>query len=431
MLKFNKVKLKIGDFYWVVTLLILAFVGSNDSFKDYPLVIFHIYGAKYIYHLMITILSLGIIFLSRKVLSMDEVFFLLLSKAGFDFFGSYVVNGVDFQFNWYFFICADLGVVFYFLCYNSQFTLKRIVELYRIFAVVLSVQVFAVFIYYTGTGLLMSDTTYKACMRIPFAASNVIASAIIPAALCIFCTQYKKKIMGILEFGIYMAALVILKSRGAILVFAFLVEVYIILLIGNMRKLSNKMIVGTFFILLNIIVAYGIFTSSFFRIYFAGFKGFSSLNDITSRRVEVWQYSVIEFMKHPLFGRGLYYDDSEFIGSTGAHNIILETLMNSGIIGTILHICAIIKLLQICVGNIKLKKLFSDGIVGQTRLSVIVILVALYINSMIEVSYYNYINDVIFWSMAGFLSRDCKKEGVSKTTMLDIEMEKNGVKTEV
>lgn len=418
MLKVNRIQLKMGNCYWIATLLILAFVGANDSFKEYPLVVFHIYGAKYIYHLLISAIILGVLCFSRKALSVNVIFFLLLAKAGFDFFGSYVLNGVDFLTNWYFFICTDLGMLFYLLCYNSAFSLHQVVKLYRIFAVVLSFQVLAVYIYHRGTGLLMSDLTYKACMRVPFAASNVIASAIIPAALCIFCTQYKKKIVGIIEFVVYFLALVLLKSRGAILVFAFLAELYIVLLIKNMKRLSNKMIVGTFFVLVNIVVAYFVLRSSFFRLYFTGYKGFSSLNDITSRRMEVWQYSLNEFLEHPLLGRGLYYDDSEFIGSTGAHNIILETLMNSGITGFIFHFCVVIKLLQMRVGKTKLRKLLVIGKASQDKLCTVVILVTLYVNSMVEVSYYNYINDVLFWSLAGFLSRDCKDD---TTRMLRVE----------
>lgn len=295
--------------------------------------------------------------------------------------------------------------MFYFLCYNIQYDLKRIVACYRVFAIILSFQVFAVFLYYAGAGMLISDEAYKGSMRIPFAASNVIASAIIPAVLCIFCTQHKKKIIGVLEILIYMFALVLLKSRGAILIFAILAEIYIILLIFKIKNIMNRWIVGTLFILLNMLGVWIILHSSFFYTYFGGFRGFSSLNDITSRRVEVWQYSLEEFFKKPIFGRGLYYDETNFIGSTGSHNIILETLMNCGIASAILHICIIVKLLWTNVRNIVSRKV-SFHRINQARLSIVVVLVTLYANSMIEASYYNYINDVIFWSLAGFLKRD-------------------------
>ena len=92
--------------------------------------------------------------------------------------------------------------------------------------------------------------------------------------------------------------------------------------------------------------------------------------------------------------------------------------MNSGITGFIFHFCVVIKLLQMRVGKTKLRKLLVIGKASQDKLCTVVILVTLYVNSMVEVSYYNYINDVLFWSLAGFLSRDCKDD---TTRMLRVE----------
>ena len=257
-----------------------------------------------------------------------------------------------------------------------------------------------VLVYLTG-GYSLLSVNDKAMLRIPFASSNVIA-AIFVAILVEALIKFEFKISNILAILISLIGLVLSDSRGALmLVFA------LALFISTRGALRIKNISKRFLLLLLIglvvvIAANLLFQNARFVEFLSGYLGYGDFNSLTSRRAEVWEYALQRFLSAPVLGTGIYYDQSMFIGSTGLHNIVLELLAESGFVGAALYL---FPLAHIC--KIALK---TPGVlVCPQNAKMLAILVALFLNSLFEVVYFNFIFDVIFWLYAGFLMSSCRE----------------------
>lgn len=280
--------------------------------------------------------------------------------------------------------------------------------MYDWFALILCLQVIVTSLFTQRSGISFDLILFKSYIRIPFAPSNLIITVISPAIINLIMNgndKYGKNVIFILKLIVYVLAVFFIRSRGGVLMLFIMLDYTILKRIRGIRKRENRYAIYLVFLVCNVGFLIYALTSTLVASFFSGYLGTNSLNNLTSRRVEVWEYSWNEFLKSPIWGRGLYYDQSSFIGSTGAHNIWLETLMGSGFVGFVLHIMTIVILSK----QVR-KKALRTHINKKKINACVMILLFYYINSMFEVCYYNYIHDMLFWSIAGFLIASLESE---------------------
>lgn len=406
-IKFN-VNRNLSNIYWLCTLLIFAFVASNDGF-DSVLKVFYFPGTKWLIHLCFLMVYIaGWLFFSHKI-KVDGIAILLFVKLCWDIVSSYLLNRVAIEDHYQFLIFADTAILAYLICRNLKTNLNTVLWMYECFALILCIQVIVTGILVQREGIAFNLVIFKSYIRIPFAASNLIITVIGPAVINLIMNRNEKTITFILKLVVYVLAIIFLKSRGGLLLLLIMLDYTILKRIKIIEKKGNRAVAYLIFLACNVVLLIYLFTAPFMVAFFNGYLGTNSFNDLTSRRGEVWEYSWNEFLKNPICGRGLYYDESSFIGATGAHNIWLETLMGSGIIGFLLHIMIIFILIS------RIRRYSSKQHINKKTINAcVIILLFYYLNSMFEVCYYNYIHDILFWSIAGFLiaalefeSRNC------------------------
>jgi O-antigen ligase len=320
---------------------------------------------------------------------LDGIFFLLLFKCIYDFINSFVLNHVVIEYHWTRWFQTNIAFIIYFIATNLYIDPIKCLRRFQLFTAIISIQVIHVAILNRD----LAYFTFKNAMRIPFASSNVIASVLVAGIISLIILKEMRPINRIILFTIYFIGLMLTYSRGAIVVLDFI-------LLWRILKIDNPIKRIRFIILWSIVNIAGVavvLNNAALQIYFGGKLGTGSLNDLSTNRFGVWEYALDEFKKNPLLGRGVYYDQTQFVGSTGMHNIILELLSESGIVGLSVYMYTLFLLV---------KKSSIKAVIEQHRTEIFAlfgVIVAFFVNSLEEVCYFNYIYDVLFWLFAGVI----------------------------
>lgn len=381
------------ELYFILTLFIFAFVSlPNAVGAAADISIFYITGKKIILHFGLSMIMMAIIILmSSRNLKFDLIAILLLSRLGLNLIPVlYVSEAFDI---WGNYLTVIVSFVSYFIAYNYTGNVKRIAEYFVYFGLIISTQVLL-----TASKIQYSllDIRYKYYMRIPLAASNVIACYIAPVIFLISKTKFKR-ILKISFFILIGIALVFTKSRGAIF---SLIIVFLYYMVTN-YKYTKKNIIRLFILIVTIVIIFTISLDiSNVSQYFGGYSGLSYegnsfINSISSGRINIYLVELERGLSRPIFGNGMWYVE----GTSGSHNLLIDLFVQSGFVGLFIYTFILSYLLYI----VKRKKRKGIRLYG-LDLAVIVIL----INSLVEVSFFNYLTDTLFWFFAGIITSSSK-----------------------
>ena len=288
--------------------------------------------------------------------------------------------------------CTLTSLISYFLIVKSnlnQTQIDRLKIAILVFGIILSLQVVYTF-------LLIDEPYYslyyKGEMLIPYGATNVIASAIVP----IICICYYSNINYRFKWtiiSVMVLAIILTKSRGGMM----LALATILLLLYIKEGKSNKIVIQRF--LLIVLALWGIATLLNNEMVRLILRGFASDNDnldansLSSGRIGVWM-TLFSEMKHMniLTGIGM---KSLAGNESGAHNLIIDLIYKCGIIGTINYS---ILLYYILKRGLREYKAYNR----ELFLAVCIML----FNMMYEVNYFSYSCDCFFWIIAGLMMKE-------------------------
>ncbi len=382
---------RMGLLFFDITFLLFAFVGLNSDSYTTKLNIFFIPGNKNLYHFIVCGVFLITLFVMRRgCLKIDGVVIILAIKMIYDCINSFYMQDIPIE-NWVRWFQTDLAFLSYFVVINTDIKLKDLIKKFEFFSAIIAIQVIHVFILNRD----LASYTFKNAMRIPFAMSNVISGVLVAALIAVVLQDDMRKDKRILLCLLYMAGILQTRSRSAI----FLLDLLMLWRIRKTEHIAKRIRWYVLWITINVLAIIVVSKTPQMQAFFAGIKGFGSLNDFSTNRIDLLKYGFEEFKKSPLFGRGVYYDKSIFIGSTGIHNILLELLAESGIIGFALYMTA----LTLVVYKSKINKPYSKD---NYQLVIFGILLSFFINSFVEVVYFNYIYDVLFWSFSAVMVKN-------------------------
>lgn len=140
-------------------------------------------------------------------------------------------------------------------------------------------------------------------------------------------------------------------------------------------------------------------------------------------RPKIWKFGIEEFRKQPLFGYGpnshMHYKVLE-TGLSHFHNIVIQSLVSVGLLGSIWIAIFLIKRILILLASVW-KRIAEDNVYMPVCVGLLSLLFMFLINSMSEVTilYQARFTMFLFWMMLGYL-----------TTLLDFEKRKEDTAAE-
>lgn len=289
-------------------------------------------------------------------------------------------------------VLAFLG---YFICSNYKPLIYKIKDIICVYSLIISIQVILTYL----LNFIKFGSILKSTLEISIGESNYIAANLI---VCLFYLLYrhkknKKEYLAIIASGI---ALIMTMSFGVIV--SFIVVNLIYLLMVDRDKLFKFIVYGFIFIIISSIIITLIRNKP--NIYLTPFVEYldnkilaiqnGDIRALTSGRNLLYEYSWQKFLKNPLLGQ-FKFDAGDSIYSTfRSHNLILESLIQFGIIGSIFFF---IPLMHILSKNIKSIYRAKNK---EIKIVFLAILAGL-IHGMVEPNFFALEFEFLWWSLAG------------------------------
>lgn len=381
--------------YLLIILSIFAFVtypGSIDITED-P-VVWYMHGLPVFYAAAVSIIAF-IIILINHTLVVDKAAIWLFIRLFVCLIPITYVNSIA-SFSSHYPVVI-LTLIAYCIGRASSWEYERqIGKIVIAFGIVLCFQVIATF---RLIPIEYFNLLYKNYMRIPIAASNVIAAYIVPIFF-LFIFNYKpQKIIKIIIATLFVVAIILTKSRGGVAVLTLTYITYLTLFKYKF-SLKNIIAIGLLFGL----IIYFLLNIPEVKLFMLGFSADNTAvdaNSLSSNRLNIFGEEFERFLNHPLFGNGMIFNQNT--SKSGSHNLIIELLVQSGVLGSLCYIIPMIIVIKTAYGKYK----YTD-MLGWT-----IFLIATIYHGMIEVNFFNYSTDIIFWSICGLIM--CNKRGKMPT----------------
>lgn len=368
---------------------------SSETLNEIAIRVFYFntpINKDFIIEIIIIIIAISIIVYNKFKIKVDIISILLFIRIIFSIIPLLYKEAPSFMGN---FMIQIIDLLSYFIAINYIDTQKRFIKILKIATFIIAIQVIVTAIFNISI-VPYENISYKSFMLVPFGGSNFISVIILPILSAeIICMDYKKNSM---KNSIYILVLTIAifltKSRTGIILLS---GVYIVSLTkifikgGKTVKCIATLISGTIFIVVLICISNNAIVD--LKNIFSGFSSVVEsggiLNKISSGRIDLFKEYINQFIYSPIWGNGCIYE----LGISRSHNLIIDILYQSGIIGMLTL------LVTIYYYEIKTKKYRYDTNIKYMR----IIILIFFINSMIEISILNsVIIDYIVFSILGY-----------------------------
>jgi O-antigen ligase len=216
--------------------------------------------------------------------------------------------------------------------------------------------------YFTNVGRLLHE--YSAGQYSGLNGARGLAAASMNIAMCYFISgilsQGKIKLKQMVYCTICFAAMLCTGQRSQVIIIVCVV--FIMLFFLSDRKIRKSIL--RFFLIFSIItIAILIFVPQ----ANITIQRFTSLNDYSTLngRLDLWQYAIQLFKQKPIFGNGLgsFSNLNSLYGQGSvneAHNMYLQLLAETGLVGSVLYFSFFICCLIICFKAVKVCKYYRE-----------------------------------------------------------------------
>lgn len=367
----------------LAVLLIFAFITNPEANNVGEPLIWYFYGHPAILVFFICLLAFVLMLITNQ-LTIDSVVIMLALRIVTCLIPLFYISESQ-SFSSHYPIVI-LTVIAYLLGRRkkryTEHETKAILAVLIFFGCILCFQVFWTF---TLIGVPFFDLSYKLYMNIPIALSNVIASYIVPILCCIIPIK-NKTIIKIVLITVFFAALILTKSRGGIVTFLITYIFYKLFIKHKFRAITafGVLIILAFSILF-------LFSIPEVQLFFMGNSDTMAANSLSSGRLEIFGREFSRGLDHPLFGNGMIFNDKTSVD--GAHNLLIELFVQSGIVGLLLYLIPMFAVFR------KARKNINNPSIA----SLYVLTIAIFINGFVEVNFFNWGIDFIFWFVCGVL----------------------------
>jgi O-antigen ligase len=357
---------KLIQFYFLISILIFSFCTSQSSYLAHNIIVPYIpIPADYIHFGISLIMLIGlIIFLTKKYLIFHSVCCFLFAWV---LVCLVPIMYIDETINSLGRITVPIiSMIAFFIGLQYKSKLNNIINIIMLFTTILSLQTI-----YTVKYMIVPHTLlYAQYIKIPLASSNLIAAFIVPSIFLILIGYSGKWYIKWVVVIISLIAVILSTSDGAILVLFATLMIYFLFIKNKLDKKTKLFLL--------------IMLSSGFILFVL--INYQALDEITHHRYGLIVRDLKLWMDHIIFGNGMHYEGRE----SGTHNILVDLLVQNGIVGFILYICSLIIIFK------EINKNKNKQLMG-----LFLYLIATFIHSLGETSYFNYSNDMLFWFIAG------------------------------
>jgi len=235
---------------------------------------------------------------------------------------------------------------------------------------------------------------YKAFMVVPFGASNYLGGPLLILFFLFLCIR-GQEISGRLAWvvlAVLFVGMLLIHSRATSVALLCTLLIYV-LFRARWRGTRTGVVVWTG---LAFLLTIGGFVGALVLVRrYGGLM--VGLNVLSSGRIDVLEAALLEFLRHPWFGTGLGNTSTiEVLGYTTelghAHNFIMDLLMFSGMVGTIIQCCIYLLAAHI----MRIKAIFSPWAMGS-----LFALIAVLIDGLAEPNVFSYRVDALLWMVIG------------------------------
>lgn len=384
---------KIISVYFFLSIILFSFFMSESSYLAQNVIVPYVKASPLYIHLGITIIVLILILIIKRGyrINIDIIFVFLVARIFISILPVVYIEGALETIGRV--TVPIISALAYFIGRQYKGKIDSIVKINMIFVGILSLQTM-----YTVKNMVVPNIIYYGqFIKIPIGSTNLIAAFIVPCMfLIITFSDMKRKIrypIAIISF----IAIIESTSTGAIIISAVMLILYIIFF-NDKISLSMKV----FFVLL-----VGVAT----MIYILFILDYNyTLDYLTHNRYGLFLSDLKLWTEHILLGNGMVYEGR----SSGTHNILMDLLVQSGLIGFLAYLVPLIKVFTSLIKN-----------TDKRFLCLKLYLIATFLHSLIETSYFNYINDMLFWFMSGIalslIQIENKKERAASTKSKSID----------
>lgn len=389
MIKFSMNKLV--KIYLVLSLLIIGLVEIESS-GSVPLKVFHIEQNKGYLLLFLTVIVVVVSFLFKTRTKLDVVLLLLIAKCAFDIMP--VVSGkviADSTF-WYMYAMVVIMPFIYFIFKKYSGDLNFIINSLSYLALLMVAQMILTIL---ANGFGFSSGLFKHYLRIPAAHSNIIGVILLSIFVLRIGAKKTKKFDFVIN-SIIVVGLILSKSRGS-WIFLLLWFSFVKLKQAKEEKKDLKIFAICMATIIGIIIF--VFYEDLQILLFESTLNELDFTKIGAGRFQLWALGIKKWLQSPWLGFGLgvtNYDIGFEIISTGVHNIVIDYLVQSGVIGALIYGFAIS---MVYFKHKKNKSPLKKGILLAS--------ISILFYSMFEVCYFNFVCLFLFWMLMGIYSSNC------------------------
>lgn len=397
MKKIQSLKLnKIGELYFIIAFLsmtvVSAFVVEKDIHMPIPYSWFFIF--------IMAIVFASYILFYRKMPNIGIVPAVLALRAFIAFTNGFIIG--DFT-NSMLYELLTLSNVLVFICVKNYFfkNLDLVKDIFVAFVLITSLQLFL---------CILINGSDKGGIYAIVGASNYVASFLL--LCCTYLIFIKTTLFEKIVVLLGLIALLATQSFGAYLA---IVVVAIIFIIKSCNWKSKKTYIFLSIAILSLaIICIVFFNTSFGKSIFDkiitkfGYLFSGDLKSFSSSRTELYPFSWGNISRNIVFGTISNYNpamSAEYrFQNFMTHNVILESLLRYGIVGTVINIAIFAFILYEGIKNLKKYK-------TPEYFACLIVIIAITIHGMIEPNYFTADFGRFFWLIAGvFVSpRECKK----------------------
>jgi len=368
-------KRKGGTICFMLCMLVFLFVTNSfdvkDAFIDSP----HIVFPFYVIFIILAILSFFAFFLLiDKSVKVDFVCFLLFIRLIVHFIPIYGIGITPhFAIN---FITSVICLIVYLIMYNLTKEKKFFIDVVCVFYFVFAIQIIVEFLLSPVT-LTSFSMNFKSEIATPMGSSNALAAKLVPFFAFVFCNcKNKGKLCSVL-----LALFAVIATRSRTGCANFVIITYMLLVWNgrfSKKLIANFLGIGFLFV---IILYYFLFYYGFLD------KIFYTELSSSETRFLFWRDALDIFFAHPITGVGFYYD----VLAKNPHNVILDILMRSGLIGLVILVSVSLSILKNVRGKL------NDDYVRGCFMGI----VAFFFHGLFEIVFFSYIADFMIWTLIG------------------------------
>ena len=348
-------------------------------------VVWYITGEPILIALFLSVVFFLLSIFSKKI-NIDSIGIFLMFRCFICFIPLLYVTGDLRSFTSHYLV-TYYSVFVYLIAYNGAKTNSKISSKFVVFwGLILVVQVLLTFV---RINFSYFDLGYKSSMSIPVGSSNGIGAYLAPILFLFLFGVKTEKTVKIIISVLFIVAIILTRSRGGVVCVLVTYIIYQVLI---------KHKINVFYIILILLCTVSILIFLLeipeVELFFMGFVASDEAidaNNLSSGRVDLIEFEIARWLKHPLFGNGMIFNDTTTL--SGAHNFIVDLLAQGGLVGLLSYVIPLIIVIRVAY---KYKNV--ENIKGW-----LLLIIALLVYGMFEANMFTYANELLLWTASGIV----------------------------